>query len=125
MSKYNIVWFCADQLRYDVLSGHGNTHINTPNFDRLMKTGTTFDRAYTQCPICTPARACFLTGRYPKSVRASINGNRVFSKDETLVTKMFRDSGYVCGLTGKLHLTAMSAKDHQENRTDDGYSFFQ
>lgn len=125
MRNYNIVWFCADQLRFDTISGYGNKHIRTPNIDRLMQTGTTFERAYSQCPICTPARACFLTGRYPKTVRASINGNRTFSLDETLVTKMFRDNGYVCGLAGKLHLTAMSAKDHQEIRTDDGYSFFQ
>ncbi len=125
MKNYNIVWFCADQLRYDAISGHGNSHINTPNFDRLMATGTTFERAYSQSPVCTPSRASFLTGRYPKSCRSSVNGNINFSKDETLVTKMFRDNGYVCGLTGKLHLTAMSAKDRQENRTDDGYSFFQ
>lgn len=125
MRNYNIVWFCADQLRYDTISGYGNTHIHTPNMDRLMKTGTTFERAYSQSPVCTPSRACFLTGRYPKTVRASINGNRIFSRDETLVTKMFRDNGYVCGLAGKLHLTAMSAKDHQELRTDDGYSFFE
>lgn len=123
--NYNIVWFCCDQLRWDCISGYGNTHIRTPNIDRLIATGTTFDRCYAQNPICTPSRASFLTGRYPKSCRASINGNSVFSRDETLVTKMFSDNGYVCGLAGKLHLTAMSAKDHQENRTDDGYSYFQ
>ena len=124
MKNYNIVWFCADQLRWDCISGYGNTHIRTPNIDRLMETGTTFERCYAQNPLCTPSRASFLTGRYPRSCRSSINGNSVFSKDETLVTKMFSDNGYVCGLSGKLHLTAMSAKDHQENRTDDGYSYF-
>lgn len=125
MKNYNIVWFCCDQLRFDTISGYGNSHIRTPNIDRLMATGVTFERAYSQSPVCTPSRACFLTGRYPKSVRGSINGNITFSKDETLVTKMFRDSGYVCGLAGKLHLTAMSARDHQEYRTDDGYTYFQ
>ena len=106
-------------------SGYGNTHIHTPNIDRLMKTGTTFERAYSQSPVCTPSRASFLTGRYPKTCRSSINGNKTFSKDETLVTKMMRDNGYVCGLTGKLHLTSSSAKDHQELRADDGYSYFE
>ena len=125
MKNYNIVWFCCDQLRWDCISGYGNPHIRTPNIDRLMETGTTFDRCYAQNPICTPSRAAFLTGRYPRSCRSSINGNSTFSKDETLVTKLLRDSGFVCGLSGKLHLTAMSARDHQENRTDDGYSYFQ
>lgn len=125
MKHYNIVWFCADQLRWDTISGYGNPHIRTPNIDRLMATGTTFERAYSQSPVCTPSRASFLTGRYPKSARSSINGNKIFSRDETLVTKTFRDNGYICGLTGKLHLTSSSAKDHQELRTDDGYSFFE
>ena len=80
MKNYNIVWFCADQLRYDTISGNGNSHIRTPNIDRLMATGVTFDRCYTQSPVCTPSRASFLTGRYPKSCRSSINGNAVFSK---------------------------------------------
>lgn len=125
MKNYNIVWFCADQLRYDTISGYGNTHIHTPNIDRLMETGTTFQRAYSQSPVCTPSRASFLTGRYPKSCRSSINGNKIFSRDETLITKTMRDNGYVCGLTGKLHLTSSSAKDHQELRADDGYSYFE
>ena len=95
MKHYNIVWFCADQLRWDTISGYGNPHIRTPNIDRLMATGTTFDRAYSQSPVCTPSRASFLTGRYPKSCRSSINGNQIFSRDETLITKTLRDSGYV------------------------------
>ena len=72
MKNYNIVWFCADQLRYDTISGYGNTHIHTPNIDRLMETGTTFQRAYSQSPVCTPSRASFLTGRYPKSCRSRV-----------------------------------------------------
>ena len=43
MKHYNIVWFCADQLRWDTISGYGNTHIRTPNIDRLMATGATFE----------------------------------------------------------------------------------
>ena len=110
MSSPNIVWFCADQLRWDAISGYGNPHIHTPSIDRLMATGTTFDRAYCQNPLCTPSRASFLTGRYPRSTRVSYNGNLTFSKDETTVTKLLADSGYVCGLAGKLHLTACSKR---------------
>ena len=123
MSSPNIVWFCADQLRWDAISGYGNPHIHTPSIDRLMATGTTFDRAYCQNPLCTPSRASFLTGRYPRSTRVSYNGNLTFSKDETTVTKLLADSGYVCGLAGKLHLTACSKR--KEEGAPYGYSFFQ
>lgn len=123
MENYNIVWFCCDQLRYDCIGGMGNPHISTPNIERLMATGTTFERAYCQNPLCSPSRASFLTGRYPQSIRVNYNGNLVFSKDETTVTKMLADSGYTCGLAGKLHLTACSKR--LEEGEPYGYSFFE
>ena len=116
----NVVWFCTDQQRYDTLTCTGNPYIRTPNLDRLAKEGVIFTNAYTQCPICTPSRASFLTGRYPCVTKAFYNGNDTFSKDEILITKFLADEGYTCGLAGKLHLTAASGR--MEKRTDDGYS---
>lgn len=121
--KLNYVWFCTDQQRFDSLGCYGNQVIHTPNLDRLAREGMMFCRAYAQCPVCTPSRASFLTGRYPRTTRSSINGNAIFSRDETLVTKLLSDQGYTCGLTGKLHLTA--AFKRMEARTDDGYSFME
>jgi choline-sulfatase len=48
--------------RYMGCSGHGA--IRTPNLDRLARRGTRFASAYTNSPICVPARASFATGRY-------------------------------------------------------------
>lgn len=120
-NKLNFVWFCTDQQRWDTIHYLGNQYIHTPNIDRLAKEGVAFTNAYTQCPVCTPSRSCFLTGRYPRTTKAFYNGNDVYSKDEVLVTKYLADRGYTCGLTGKLHLT--SAKGRMENRTDDGYTY--
>ncbi len=119
----NIVWFCTDQQRYDTISGLGNPYIHTPNIDRLAEEGVAFTRAYTQSPVCTPSRACFLTGRYPRTTKVIFNGNEKFPKDEKLVTRLLADEGYTCGLAGKLHLT--SAQGRVEERTDDGYTYFQ
>lgn len=124
MKKLNFLWYCTDQQRFDTIGALGNHYLKTPNIDRLVREGVTFMRTYSQSPLCTPSRAAFLTGRYPKSVRSSINGNAQFSRDETLVTKMLRDKGdYTCGLVGKLHLT--SSYKRMETRTDDGYSYMQ
>lgn len=119
----NIVWFCTDQQRWDTIGSLGNPYIRTPNIDRLVSEGVAFTRAYTQAPVCTPSRSCFLTGRYPRTTKAFFNGNDTYSKDEKLVTRLLADEGYVCGLSGKLHLT--SAQGRMETRTDDGYTYMQ
>lgn len=121
-SRPNILWICTDQHRYDALGVTGNPYVRTPNIDRLAEQGVTFSRAYTQSPVCTPSRACFLTGRYPRTTRVRQNGNEYFPKDEVLVTKLLADQGYDCGLVGKLHLSA--AEGQMENRPDDGYRVF-
>jgi arylsulfatase A-like enzyme len=118
----NILWFCTDQQRYDTIACLGNSHIRTPVIDRLAAGGVAFTRAYCQSQICTPSRATFLTGRYPASHHVHRNGNAYFPDNEKLVTKIFADAGYDCGLIGKLHLSR--AKGH-EKRTDDGYRLFQ
>ena len=123
MKNLNYVWFCTDQQRFDTIEVLGNSKIRTPNINRLIAEGTTFTRAYAQSPICTPSRAAFLTGRYPRTTRSSINGNETFSRDETLVTRMLANAGYTCGLVGKLHLTASYKR--MEERCDDGYSYVQ
>lgn len=122
MNKPNILWFCADQMRYDTISALGNAEINTPNIDRLIARGTTFKKCYVQNQICTPSRASFLTGRYPAAHRVNRNGNAFFPETERLVTKTFADNGYDCGLIGKLHL---STATKLEQRPDDGYRLFE
>ena len=119
----NILWICADQQRFHSIHAFGNEFVHTPAIDSLVENGTSFLRTYTQCPVCTPSRACFLTGRYPKTTRATHNGIEYFPDDETLVTKLFADYGYDCGLVGKLHLSA--AEGMVEARPDDGYRFFE
>lgn len=117
----NILWICSDQQRWDTIGHLGNRHIRTPALDALCAGGTAFARAYTQSPICTPARASMLTGRYPAAHTVYRNGNAFWPAHETLVTKLFAAAGYDCGLIGKLHL---SAAKRYEQRPDDGYRVF-
>ena len=127
MQRPNILWICSDQQRWDTLECYGNAFVNTPNIDRLAAEGTCFDHAFSQSPVCTPSRAAFLTGRYPRTCRARQNGADI-PDSETLVTKMLSDAGYTCGLSGKLHLRACNpahvGADGMESRLADGYSAF-
>lgn len=117
----NILWLCTDQQRYDTIRALGNERIHTPHLDLLVKEGVSFQHAYCQSPVCTPSRASFLTGRYPRTTRCRQNGQAI-PADEVLVSKMFADAGYRCGLAGKLHLA--SCQGRVETRIDDGYHDF-
>ena len=118
----NILWYCADQQRYDTIGALGFPAVSTPNIDALVEDGVAFTRAYTQSPICTPSRARFLTGHYPSRVHINRNGNESFPKRPALITRLLADAGYDCGLVGKLHLT--SAYRRVETRADDGYRYW-
>ncbi|MCZ6681095.1 MAG: sulfatase-like hydrolase/transferase [Candidatus Poribacteria bacterium] len=121
-NRPNILWICTDQQRFDTIGALGNSHIHTPNLDRLVNEGVAFSHAFCQSPICTPSRASFLTGMYPSSVHGCMNGNDFWADAAPLVTKLLADSGYDCGLAGKLHLAG--AADRIEPRGDDGYRVF-
>ncbi len=57
----NILWFCYDQQRWDTTAVLGNNFISNNNLDALTIQDLAFEKAYTQSPICNPARAGFLT----------------------------------------------------------------
>ena len=121
-TRPNVLWICTDQQRHDTIRSLGNTHINTPCIDSLVGQGVAFTQAYAQSPVCTPSRAAFMTGRYPRTTKCRQNG-QALPPNEKLVSRLFADAGYTCGLGGKLHL-ATCANGVVEARIDDGYSVF-
>ncbi|MBN8215098.1 MAG: sulfatase-like hydrolase/transferase [Spirochaetes bacterium] len=52
----------TDQQQGAALSCAGNGVLKTPHLDRLAAGGVRFERAYSACPICVPARTTILTG---------------------------------------------------------------
>ena len=118
----NILWICTDQQRADTIGALGNKFVRTPHINALASQGTAFTSAYCQSPVCTPSRASFLTGRYPRTTRCRQNGQAIPST-EKLISRLLADAGYTCGLAGKLHL-ATCANGVVEKRIDDGYKVF-
>lgn len=66
--KPHVVIIMADQLRADVLRKGF-----TPRIDSIAEEGVSFQRAYTACPLCVPARGAFFTGTYPNCNGSLIN----------------------------------------------------
>jgi choline-sulfatase len=64
MKPTNLLFICSDEHRRDASGCYGNSIVQTPHLDSLAERGTRFTNAYTNSPICVPARACLATGRY-------------------------------------------------------------
>ncbi|MCR8632979.1 sulfatase-like hydrolase/transferase [Paenibacillus radicis (ex Xue et al. 2023)] len=60
----NVLVIMSDEHSNNVMGCSGHQVARTATLDRLAKEGTLFTQSYTNCPVCTPARASFFTGRY-------------------------------------------------------------
>src|SRR5690242_13319802 len=61
----NVLVIIPDQLRAQALGCMGNPDVKTPNIDRLAAEGILFRQTFANTPVCCPARAILLTGKYP------------------------------------------------------------
>jgi arylsulfatase A-like enzyme len=92
-----------DQLRAQALGCLGNPDIQTPNLDALAREGILFRNTFANTPVCCPARAVLLTGRYAHANGMVANDLR-FRESEVTIAELLREQGYRTGFIGKWHL---------------------
>jgi arylsulfatase A-like enzyme len=104
LAKPNVVIFLADDAGWGDYSQSGNMQVHTPNIDSIAQGGVSLDRFYV-CPVCSPTRAEFLTGRYhPRGgVRGVSTGQERLDLDEKTLADAFKAAGYATGAFGKWH----------------------
>lgn len=61
----NVIFILADDLGWTDLACYGSHFYETPCLDQLAKEGISFSNAYASCPVSSPTRASFQTGKYP------------------------------------------------------------
>jgi arylsulfatase A-like enzyme len=103
----NILHIMSDQQQWATLANRSECH--TPNLNRLAEEGLLFERSYTPCAICCPARAMLLSGAYHwhngifNQVHSSPSVHRDMYPEVVLYSQRLREAGYRLGYVGKWH----------------------
>ncbi len=113
--KPNILVFFTDDHGQWAASCYGNTELTTPSFDYLAETGARMDRGFTPSPVCSPARACFQTGRLPSThgVHDWLSPKGPAAEHpaitgQIVVAELLQQSGYETAHVGKWHAGKMN-----------------
>ena len=108
--KPNVIYILADDMGYgDLQSLNPDSHIPTPNMDKIVNEGVYFTDAHTNSSVCTPTRYGILTGRYAwrtslkKGVLWGYSKSLIEPGRETVGTLM-KKNGYSTACIGKWHL---------------------
>lgn len=106
MKQPNILYIMSDDHASNAISAYGSVLKDvcvTPNLDRIGVEGAIAKNCCCTNSICTPSRACILTGTY-----SHVNGVNTLKDgyDGRFVTfpEIFHDHGYETGIVGKWHM---------------------
>ena len=113
----NIILIMCDQMRWDAAGFAGSSTVRTPHLDRLAANGVCFENAYCASPVCSPARASWLTGLYPHAHLQLRNYGPArmgqfgcfLPRDCITIGDVLKAAGYRCGMVGPWHL----GEDHK------------
>jgi arylsulfatase A-like enzyme len=102
--KPHVLLITTDHWSAPLLGEAQHPSILTPTLDTLARSGTRFTNAYSECPVCIPARRTLMTGTTPRT-----HGDRVFKTTEPMpnvptMAQTFRNAGYQAYAVGKLHV---------------------
>lgn len=102
----NIIIIMSDDHATNAISAYGgrlNSVFQTPNIDRLAKSGVRLDGLYASNSICTPSRATILTGQYSHVNGVKTLGGKI-SKDTPTLSYEMQSLGYQTAVIGKWHI---------------------
>ncbi|MEI7437929.1 MAG: sulfatase-like hydrolase/transferase, partial [bacterium] len=117
MSQPNILFIMSDDHAAHAISAYGSRINQTPNIDRIAAGGVRLNNCHCNNALCTPSRACILTGQY-----GHVTGVREWqpldNRRPVQLQKYLKASGYNTAIFGKWHLGhgLTNCVDHVNNQ---------
>lgn len=118
----NILWIIAED-HSPMLGAYGDAYADTPTLDGLAKKGVAFTNAYSNAPVCAPARDTLITGLYAPSAGGHNHDNSSLQPAALpFVSRYLKEAGYWTANIGKYHYnlytpTPMDAWDQKTEKT--------
>ncbi|MEZ4865039.1 MAG: sulfatase-like hydrolase/transferase [Caldilineaceae bacterium] len=117
-TKPDVLLILTDQWNPRMMGCAGDPVVRTPHLDALAAEGVLFRRAYTQSPVCMPARCSLASGRYPHNHGFWMNfTGRKFPAEEITLFRDIQRAGYTTAKIGKFHYYNLEwgedYRDHQ------------
>lgn len=112
----NLLVVFPDEMRAQAQQFMGMDPVLTPHLDRFARQSCVMRQAVANYPLCTPARAMFMTGQYP--IRSGMVGNCQdysamvgvdLARSAVCWSDVLKSRGYATGYIGKWHLDAPHA----------------
>ena len=137
-AKPNFVFFLVDDFGWGSISAMGDEFIETPNIDKLAKSGMQFNNAYAACTVCSPSRAAILTGAYPGRTKLTdwIPGHRrgvkkltvpdwqmYMDHERILLPEALKENEYSTYFLGKWHLMPIESPKKFKNHYPESHGF--
>lgn len=125
----NVIILLADDMGYTDPHYMGGS-ANTPNLDRLARSGISFTNLYAGAPNCSPSRAALLTGKIPARTGIynyrDVNSVMHLREEEITLAEMLKRRGYQTVHLGKWHLGALNPNDkfNHPQPFDQGFDYF-
>ncbi len=120
MSQPNIILIIADDMGYGDFGSFNNQISCTPALDALLGESIVLTQHYSAAPVCAPARAALMTGRYALRTGSldtlEVRGLDRLRLDETTMADVLGSAGYATGLVGKWHNGALAEPYHPRAR---------
>ena len=100
----HVLLICTDHWPGSLLGAAGHATIQTPTLDELAHSGVRFTNAYSECPVCIPARRTLMTGTTTRTHGCRQNQGALRMPQRPTIAQTFRDASYQAYAVGKLHV---------------------